>query len=322
MIKLKAVKNMEKEIKILIIDEEQSGNRLDIAISELSKDISRSYAQNLISEGLVYLDNEPPLSKKVKVKIGQEVKIELSKVESEKVLPEKIEIEIVYEDEDLLVVNKPRGMVVHPGNGNYRGTLVNALKYRYGDNLSTINGDIRAGIVHRIDKDTSGLLVVAKNDMAHEALAKQLKDHTVVRKYIGLALDNIKEDDLTIDERVGRDRKNRLRSQINGSNPKEAVTHIHIIERFGRYTLFEARLDTGRTHQIRVHMAYIKHPLVGDTLYGLPMKKQLYKIDGQLLHAKTLGFTHPRNGEYMEFSSEIPSVFSEVIRKLRLANRD
>lgn len=293
------------------------GKRLDAVISILDDDISRSRAERLIEAGKVRIDGEPAGSKNLKVDANIEISLEIEHEEAIEVLPENIPLNIVYEDDDVLVVNKPRGMVVHPGNGNYNGTLVNALLAYLGENLSTINGEIRRGIVHRIDKDTSGLLMVAKNNEAHESLAKQLREHTVTRRYIGLALDNIKEDEITIDEPIGRDRNNRLRRQVLGSNMKDAVTHIRILERLGKYTLFEARLETGRTHQIRVHMAYIKHPLVGDTLYGSPAKKQPFHIDGQLLHAKIIGFIHPGTGEYMEFTSELPEYFEEVLKKVR-----
>lgn len=313
--------NEIKEKRRLTVTPEQDGDRLDAAISKLDDSISRNFSQNLILKGAVYLGGKPVKSKKIKVKSGDEIYIEFTPEGKEDIRAEDIELNIVYEDEDLMVINKPRGMVVHPGNGNYTKTLVNGLKFRYGNNLSDLNGDDRPGIVHRIDKDTAGLLIVTKNNYAHELIARQLRDHSVTRRYIGLAYDNIKEDDLIIDKTIGRDLKNRLRRQVDGSNPKYAVTHISVLERFGRYTLFQAELKTGRTHQIRVHMAYIKHPLVGDTLYGMPKKKQLYQINGQLLYAKTIGFIHPRTGEYMEFNSELPDLFTDVLTKLREASR-
>lgn len=306
----------------LIVPPEQDGERLDSAISKLDCEVSRNLAQNLILKGAVYIEGKPAKSKKVKVKAGEEIFIEFTPEKDEDIRAEEIELNIIYEDDDLLIVNKPRGMVVHPGNGNYTKTLVNGLKFRYGKNLSNLNGEDRPGIVHRIDKDTAGLLIVTKNNKSHESIARQLREHSVTRRYIGLAYDNIKEDDLIIDKPIGRDLKNRLRRQVDGSNPKYAVTQIHVLERFGRYTLFQAELKTGRTHQIRVHMAYIKHPLVGDTLYGMPKKKQLFQIDGQLLYAKTIGFVHPRTGEYMEFNSELPDFFTDVLKKLREASRD
>lgn len=231
---------------------------------------------------------------------------------------ENIPLDIVYEDDDVLVVNKPRGMVVHPAVGNLDGTMVNAIMYHCGDRLSSINGVVRPGIVHRIDKDTSGLLMVAKNDKAHMSLSKQLYHHTITRKYLALVQDNIKQDSGTVDLPIGRDPKNRLKKAVNGSGAKNAVTHFKVLERFGEYTLIECQLETGRTHQIRVHMAYIKHPLVGDPLYG--SKKQIFDVDGQLLHAETLGFIHPTTGEYMEFQVDMPKEFQNVIDHLREGN--
>lgn len=228
---------------------------------------------------------------------------------------EDIPLDIVYEDDDLLVVDKPRGMVVHPAVGNESGTLVNALMFHCKDRLSSINGVIRPGIVHRIDKDTSGLLVVAKNDIAHELLSQQLADHSITRKYEALVFDNLKQDEGTVEAPIGRDPKNRLRQAVTWQNSKNAVTHWKVLERFGAYTLIEARLETGRTHQIRVHMAYIRHPLVGDQVYG--PKKQPFNVCGQLLHAKILGFVHPKTGEYMEFESKKPAIFYETLVKIR-----
>lgn len=215
----------------------------------------------------------------------------------------------------MLVVNKPKGMVVHPAVGNYTGTLVNAIMYHCGDRLSSINGVIRPGIVHRIDKDTSGLLMIAKNDMAHESLSKQLKNHSITRKYQALVYHNIKEDEGTVNAPIGRDPKNRLRQAVTDiDHGRHAVTHYKVLKRYGKYTLVEAQLETGRTHQIRVHMTHIKHPLVGDMIYG-PAKHSL-KIEGQMLHAKVLGFVHPRTGQYMEFDSQLPEYFQDVLNKL------
>lgn len=297
-----------------------AGTRLDAFLGARDEDLSRSYAQKLIDEGLVCVNGAEMTKKKYKVAAGDIVKISFPEPTVLDASPQDIPIEIVYEDSDLIVVNKPCGMVVHPSAGNHDGTLVNALMYHCSGTLSSINGEIRPGIVHRIDKDTSGLLVVAKNDMAHESLAAQLKEHSMTREYRALVYDNIKEDELTIDEPIGRDERNRLRRGVDGSNPKEAVTHIRVLERFGRYTFIAARLETGRTHQIRVHMAYIKHPLVGDALYG-PAKAP-FETYGQMLHAKTLGFVHPRTGEYMEFDSELPRYFEDILQKLRNDNNE
>ena len=300
------------EVKTLTPSEADKGKRLDAYIGEAT-DLSRSYAQNLIEDGLVSVSGRK-VAKKYKIKAGETIMISIPEAKPIDAAPEDIPIDIIYEDEDVIVVEKPRGMVVHPAIGNPSGTLVNAIMYHCGDSLSSINGAIRPGIVHRIDKDTSGLLMIAKNDSAHESLAAQLKEHSVTREYIALVFDNIKKDKLTIDAPIGRDDINRLRKAVNGIGSRDAVTHIRVLKRYGKYTLVAARLETGRTHQIRVHMASIKHPLVGDPLYG--PKKQPFGLNGQLLHARLLGFVHPRTGEYMEFSSEIPEYFQEVLDKL------
>ncbi len=303
---------MEREMT-LTVDSEDAGKRLDAYVSSQIKDLSRNYAESLIEEGRITVDGEAQ-AKKYKVKAGQQVNVIYPEPTKLDVTAQNIPLNIVYEDEDVIVVNKPRGMVVHPSAGNEDGTLVNAVMYHCGSSLSSINGTIRPGIVHRIDKDTSGLLMIAKNDRAHESLAEQLRVHSVTREYQALVYDNIREDELTIDMPIGRDERNRLRRWVNGSNPKNAVTHVKVLRRYGKYTLISARLETGRTHQIRVHLSYIKHPLVGDTTYG--PKKQLFGLEGQLLHAKTLGFVHPRTGEYMEFNSELPAYFTEVLDRI------
>ena len=299
---------------------EDDGARLDAFIGWNTDELSRSYAVRLIEKGLVSVGGSPVTSKKHAVRSGDLVEIVIPEPEILEVKAEDIHLDIVYEDDDVAVINKPRGMVVHPGPGNHSGTLVNAIMYHMGDSLSSINGVIRPGIVHRIDKDTSGLLMIAKNDMAHESLAAQLKEHSVTREYTALAHDNIREDELTVDAPIGRDPKNRMRNAVGGAAARNAVTHIRVLERFGKYTLVRAVLETGRTHQIRVHMAYIHHPLAGDELYG--PRKQSSKIEGievsgQLLHAGTLGFIHPSTGDYMEFRSPLPEVFEEVLKKLR-----
>ena len=299
---------------------EDKGSRLDAFIGYNADELSRSYAVKLIDQGLVSVNGSPAASKKQAVFDGDEIVIELPEPEALDVKAEDIPLEIVYEDDDVAVINKPRGMVVHPGPGNYSGTLVNAIMHHMGDSLSSINGEIRPGIVHRIDKDTSGLLMIAKNDKAHESLAAQLAEHSVTREYTALCYDNIKEEEITIDEPIGRDPKNRLRNAVRGASAKDAITHIKVTERFGKYTLVKAILETGRTHQIRVHMAYIHHPLVGDELYGFRKqsdKVEGVKVSGQLLHAGTLGFIHPSTGEYMEFHSDLPEIFETVLEKLR-----
>ncbi len=304
----------EDRIITLAVSEDSGGTRLDAYISSQIEELSRNYAQQIIESGCVSVNGKEELSKKAKVKSGDSIEIDYPEPETLNVEPQDIPIEIVYEDDDVIVVEKPRGMVVHPSPGNFDGTLVNALMYHCGDTLSSINGTIRPGIVHRIDKDTSGLLMIAKNNIAHESLAAQLKEHSCTREYTALVYDNIREDELTVDRPIGRDEKNRLRRAVFGSNPKEAVTHIRVVKRYGKYTLIKARLETGRTHQIRVHMSYIKHPLVGDELYG--PKKQTLPVKGQMLHAGVLGFLHPTTGEYMEFRSELPEYFTEILDRL------
>ncbi|MDO4384157.1 MAG: RluA family pseudouridine synthase [Eubacteriales bacterium] len=296
-----------------IVSADMAGKRLDAYLAAAIPDLSRNYAEMLIGDRRVTVNGKETL-KKYKVKENDRIVINYPEPRKIDVTPENIPLDIVYEDEDVIVVNKPRGMVVHPSAGNYDGTLVNAIMYHCGDSLSSINGAIRPGIVHRIDKNTSGLLMIAKNNRAHESLAEQLRVHSVTREYRALVYDNIREDELTIDVPIGRDERNRLRKAVNGSNPKNAVTHVKVLKRYGKYTLVAARLETGRTHQIRVHLSHIKHPLVGDTTYG--PKKQLYGLDGQMLHAKTLGFIHPRTGEYMEFDSELPPYFTDVLDKI------
>lgn len=311
---------MEDSILTVKASAEDAGSRLDAFIGYNTDELSRSYAVKLIEKGRVRINGSVIKSKKHTVAENDTVTIDMPEPELLEVTAENIPLEIVYEDDDVAVINKPRGMVVHPGPGNYSGTLVNAIMYHMGDSLSSINGVIRPGIVHRIDKDTSGLLMIAKNDMAHESLAAQLKEHSVTREYTALVYDNIREDDLTVDLPIGRDERNRMRHAVNGSGARNAVTHIRVLERFGKYTLVRARLETGRTHQIRVHMAYMHHPLAGDELYG--PRRQSSKIEGievhgQLLHAGTLGFIHPSTGSYLEFHSELPDIFKTVLNNLR-----
>jgi len=284
-------------------------------IAGLIDGVSRSHVQGLFDIGGIRVNGQQCTAKNFKISEGDVVEVTIPDPVELNIEAENIPLDIVYEDNDVLVINKPRGMVVHPAVGNMSGTLVNAVMYHCGDRLSSINGVIRPGIVHRIDKDTSGLLMVAKSDRAHISLSKQLYEHTITRKYTALVQDNIKQDSGTIDLPLGRDPKNRLKKAVNGIGAKDAVTHYTVMERYGEYTLVEWRLETGRTHQIRVHMAYIKHPLVGDPLYG--SKKQVFDVNGQLLHAGVLGFVHPETGEYMEFTSELPEEFTQVLDKLR-----
>jgi pseudouridine synthase, RluA family len=306
---------MEKETNLFeyIIEEEMQGTRLDMVLSLVMEETSRSHIQKLIEGGSVQIDGRLCNSKKQKVKAGNLVRILIPEPEILDVIPENIPLDIVYEDEDVLVVNKPKGMVVHPAVGNFTGTLVNAILYHC-DNLSSINGVIRPGIVHRIDKDTSGLLMVAKNDLAHRLLAEQLAEHSITRAYRAVVYSNFTEDEGTVDAPIGRDPKNRLKMAVTQMNSKEAITHYRVLERFGNFTYIEARLETGRTHQIRVHMAYINHPLLGDAVYG--PKKKAMGAESQMLHAKMLGFRHPRTGEYLEFDSPLPEGFQRILKKM------
>ena len=294
-----------------IIDDEHGGERADKVLSLLMEDCSRSFIQKIIEGGGLVVDGAPFVSKRKPLKAGQKVELTVPAASPCKAQPEDIPLDIVYEDDDLLVVNKPKGMVVHPAAGNLSGTLVNALLAHC--SLSSINGVERPGIVHRIDKDTSGLLVVAKTDAAHRGLTEQFAAHSITRLYRGVCFGPLKEDEITIDAPIGRDPKNRLRNAVV-SDGKRAVTHIRTLKRFEKYTEFEARLETGRTHQIRVHMAHIFRPLLGDELYG--PARQPFKVKGQMLHAGTLGFIHPVQGVYMEFHKEPPEEYLTVLNKL------
>lgn len=305
----------ENDSVTVIVDEETEGSRLDKTLALCIHDSSRSFLQKQIESGNVILNGIVQTNKKHKVIKDDEITVLMPEPEKIDIKAEDIPLEIVYEDDDLLVVNKPRGMVVHPAAGNYRGTLVNAIMYHCGDRLSSINGVVRPGIVHRIDKDTSGLLVIAKNDFTHNDLARQLKEHTVEREYKAIVYNNFSEDEGTINKPLGRDPSNRLRRAVTEKNSKNAITHYKVLERFGKYTLISAKLETGRTHQIRVHMAYIKHPLVGDELYG--PKTNPFGVNGQLLHAGSLGFIHPVTEKHMIFFKEPPEEFQRVLKKLK-----
>lgn len=304
------------ETVIITADIDYKNERIDKYISDNISDISRSYAAKLITDGLVGI-NGKAVEKKYKIKGGETIEINIPDPEPMEIIPENIPLDIVYEDKDLIVVNKPQGMVVHPAAGNYSGTLVNALMYHCGNELSAINGVIRPGIVHRIDKDTAGLLVAAKNNEAHLKLSAQLKERKAVRKYWALVNGNIKEDSGTINKPIARSSADRKKMAVVPGG-REAVTHYNVLERFGEYTLTECILETGRTHQIRVHMASIHHSLVGDKTYGI--KKEKFNLVGQLLFAKTIGFTHPSTGEFMQFEADIPNYFKKVLDKLRINN--
>jgi 23S rRNA pseudouridine1911/1915/1917 synthase len=299
----------------ITIDNETEGARLDKALSFSLPETSRTYLQKLIEMGMVAVNGATCYSKKYLVKQDDLLEVNLPEPETLNVVPEDLNLSIVYEDEDLLVVDKPKGMVVHPAPGNLSGTLVNGILHHCQGQLSTINGVIRPGIVHRIDKDTTGLLLVAKNDVAHHSLAEQLAAHTIKRGYLAIVYNNFPESTGRIDAPIGRDPGNRLRQKVTDKNAKEAITNYSVVERLGQYTLIEARLETGRTHQIRVHMAYKGHPLLGDYVYG--PKKNSFNVDGQLLHAYLLGFVHPKTGQYLEFQSPLPSEFEQILNRLR-----
>ena len=298
-------------IETYTIEEQNAGERIDKALSSLHAEWSRSQIGNWITDGLVKV-NGAEVKAKYKVKAGDVVEIDVPEAEPLEIVAEDLDLEIIYEDADVLVANKPRGMVVHPAPGHTTGTLVNGLMHHCKD-LSGINGVMRPGIVHRIDKDTTGLLMVAKNDVAHESLVNQLVNKTVTRKYTALVHGHIAHDKGTIDAPIGRDQKDRQKQAVVDSG-KHAVTHFQVIERFGDYTLVECRLETGRTHQIRVHMNYIGFPLVGDPKYG---PKKTIDFGGQVLHAGVLGFEHPVTGEYLEFSVPLPEDFEQLLQSLR-----
>lgn len=291
----------------------ENGIRLDKFISVSEVGLSRSAAVNLIENSGVTV-NEKSVDKKYKLLAGDVVVLHIPDPVPYEAKAENIPLDIVYEDEYLLVVNKPKGMVVHPAAGNYEGTLVNALLYHCGDSLSGINGVLRPGIVHRIDKDTSGLLIVAKNDFAHTHLAKQIKDHSFTREYEAVVFGNLKDDEGTVDAPIGRNPNDRKKMCVTVKNSKNAVTHYSVIRRYKGYTHIKCILETGRTHQIRVHMAYLGHPVAGDIVYGV--KNEKVSFAGQCLHARKIGFIHPKTEQYMEFSSLLPGYFTDFLAKL------
>jgi 23S rRNA pseudouridine1911/1915/1917 synthase len=288
------------------------GQRLDVYLSNCYPDISRSQLQRLIAQGLVEI-NGKKVAAKYKIKPGDYINLTIPDPVGVSVEAENIALDIYFEDEDVIVINKPRGMVVHPAEGNYTGTMVNALLYHCRD-LSGINGVLRPGIVHRLDKDTSGLLMVAKNDLAHNNLAAQLEKRLVNRRYLALVHGNLKQDAGTVDAPIGRDACSRQKMAVTDRNSRSAVTHFKVLKRFGRYTLLELKLETGRTHQIRVHMKYIGYQVVGDPKYG-PSKPH-FNLDGQFLHACLLGFAHPRTGKYLEFNAPLPDILVKVLAEL------
>lgn len=302
--------------KIQFIYEETTSLRVDKYLSEVMEDMTRTRLQNLIKKEQITV-NEKPVKTNYKLVKNDCIQVRMEEPKEIDILPENIPIEIIYEDHDVLIVNKERGMVVHPGPGNYEHTLVNAIMYHCKERLSSINGVIRPGIVHRIDKDTSGLLIICKNDIAHNDIASQLKAHTIHRLYEALVYQNITENEGTIEGAIGRSMNDRKKMAIHVKNGKEATTHYKVVERFAmnRFTKVECKLETGRTHQIRVHMQSIGNPLIGDPVYG--PKKPKFQTKGQMLHAKTIGFIHPTTKEYMEFTIEPPEDYQQMVEKLR-----
>lgn len=298
-----------------LISEEQEGQRVDRAVTELlDGSVSRSFLQKLIKEKKVYI-NGVAAKASHSLKCGETVSFTVPEEMEPVIEPEDIPLTILYEDNDVAVINKPKGMVVHPAAGHFSGTLVNALLYRYPDSLSDINGPLRPGIVHRIDKDTSGSVIICKNNKAHNCIAAQLKEHSITRKYRAVCCGVLKEDSGTIEGPIGRDEKDRKKMAVNCKNGKDAVTHYRVLERFKDFTYIECQLETGRTHQIRVHMASIGHPLYGDTVYS--KRKWKYRTDGQCLHAWLLGFEQPSTGNYIETVSPMPEYFQNLLTHLK-----
>ena len=297
-----------------LVDSDSENLRIDHFLQAQFPDRSRSALQKLITEGQVCVDGKP-VSKNYKLSVGEMIILVIPEPKEVEILPENIPLDIVYEDDDLLVVNKPKGMVVHPAPGNLSGTLVNALMYHCKDSLSGINGVIRPGIVHRIDKDTSGLLMVAKNDKAHLSLAEQIKEHSFDRVYETVVYGGFREEEGKINAPIGRHPVDRKKMAVTENHSRDAITHFTVLERFQDFTHLRVQLETGRTHQIRVHMSYIGHPVAGDPVYG--PKKVITELNGQCLHAKVIGFTHPSTGERMLFESELPEYFVEFLGKMK-----
>lgn len=296
-----------------LITEDMEEERIDKCIGSFIDSFSRAFFQKLIKEQKVYV-NGKPVKGSYRVAADDVVELQLPESVEPDIEPENIPLDILYEDKDIIVVNKPKGMVVHPAAGHYSGTLVNALMYHCGSDLSGINGVLRPGIVHRIDMDTTGSVIVCKNDKAHNCIAQQLKEHSITRRYRAICYGVLKDDEGTIDQPIGRHPTERKKMSVNARNGKRAVTHYHVIKRFEKYTYIECTLETGRTHQIRVHMASIGHPLLGDEVYS--NRKSPFRLEGQTLHAKTLGFIHPSTGEYMEIDAPLPEYFTHLLEIL------
>lgn len=297
----------------LFVTEETAGDRIDRFLSEQYEELSRSFLQKLLKSGAVFVGGVP-VKASYKVSEGDCIAFEVPEAVEPEIVPEDIPLDILYEDRDVILVNKPKGMVVHPAAGHYTGTLVNALMYHCREDLSGINGVLRPGIVHRIDMDTTGVIIACKNDLAHNSIAAQLKEHSITRRYQAIVHGILKADQGTVDAPVGRHPQDRKKMCVNERNGKRAVTHYKVLKRYRSFTHIECRLETGRTHQIRVHMAYTGHPLLGDSVYG-PAKCP-YRLTGQTLHAGVLGFLHPRTGEYMEFSAPLPEYFQKLLETL------
>ncbi len=297
-----------------LVPEEAQGERIDKYLPEICFGLTRSYLQKLLKSQLVEVDGKAVKSS-YRLSAGETVGLEVPEAVEPEIEAEPIPLDILYEDKDIILINKPKGMVVHPAAGHYSQTLVNGLMYHCRGELSGINGVMRPGIVHRIDMDTTGVLIVCKNDFAHNSIAEQLKVHSITRKYYAIVHGLIKEDEGTVDAPIGRHPVDRKKMSINYKNGKHAVTHYRVLERFKQFTYVECQLETGRTHQIRVHMASLNHPLLGDSVYG--PSKCPFKLQGQTLHAGVLGIVHPRTGEYMEFSAPLPEYFENLLEKLR-----
>lgn len=303
----------ELKEKYFFITEEMEEERIDKCLHELYTSLSRTYIQKLLSEGNITVNNRAVKSN-YKVKAEDEIKVVLPPAIAPDILPEDIPLIVLYEDDDLIVIDKPKGMVVHPAAGHYSGTLVNALLFHCKGQLSGINGVLRPGIVHRIDKDTTGSVIVCKNDFAHASIAQQLKDHTIVRRYHAIVTGSLKDEEGTIHTMIGRHQKDRKKMAVVTSGGKDAITHYRVLKRFAKYTYVECILETGRTHQIRVHMAHIGHPLLGDEVYGHVQSS--FHLEGQTLHAKILGFYHPRSGSYLETDAPLPAYFKHLLNIL------
>ncbi len=296
-----------------VITEEMEDERIDKCLNELMTSLSRSYIQKLLSSGNITVNNQK-IKASYRVKSDDKIQVSLPPAVTLDVLPEKIPLSVLYEDNDVIVINKPKGMVVHPAPGHYSGTLVNALLYHCSENLSGINGVLRPGIVHRIDRDTTGSVIACKNDTAHMCIASQLKAHTIVRRYHAIVHGNIKEEEGSIHTLIGRHPVDRKKMSVRSNGGKEAITHYKVLKQFDKYTYIECQLETGRTHQIRVHMAYLGHPLLGDMIYG--PSKCPFQLEGQTLHAKILGFCHPSREEYIETDAPLPEYFKHLLNIL------